>query len=59
MWTMSYGRCDLKYLSEDVCRCQSNLRYQRHDNLKVASDEIMRRKDELGALLAREEGKTR
>ncbi|MGN6584301.1 MAG: aldehyde dehydrogenase family protein, partial [Rhizobiaceae bacterium] len=31
---------------------------QRHDILKKVSDEIMARKDELGLLLAREEGKT-
>jgi aldehyde dehydrogenase (NAD+) len=31
---------------------------QRHDILKKVSDEIMARKDELGQLLAREEGKT-
>jgi aldehyde dehydrogenase (NAD+) len=31
---------------------------QRHDILKKASDEILGRKDELGRLLAREEGKT-
>ena len=31
---------------------------QRHDILKKVSDEIMARKDELGRLLAREEGKT-
>jgi aldehyde dehydrogenase (NAD+) len=31
---------------------------QRHDILKKASDEILARKDELGRLLAREEGKT-
>ncbi|TAM96549.1 MAG: aldehyde dehydrogenase family protein [Rhizobiaceae bacterium] len=31
---------------------------QRHDVLKKVSDEIMARKDELGLLLAREEGKT-
>jgi aldehyde dehydrogenase (NAD+) len=31
---------------------------QRHDILKKISDEIMARKDELGLLLAREEGKT-
>jgi len=31
---------------------------QRHDILKTASDEIMARKDEIGALLSREEGKT-
>ncbi len=31
---------------------------QRHDILKAASDEIMARKEELGRLLAREEGKT-
>ena len=31
---------------------------QRHDILKTASDEVMARKAELGALLAREEGKT-
>jgi aldehyde dehydrogenase (NAD+) len=31
---------------------------QRHDVLKKASDEILGRKDELGRLLAREEGKT-
>jgi acyl-CoA reductase-like NAD-dependent aldehyde dehydrogenase len=32
---------------------------QRHDALKKVSDEIMARKEELGELLAREEGKTR
>jgi hypothetical protein len=31
---------------------------KRHDILKAASDEILARKDELGRLLAREEGKT-
>ena len=31
---------------------------QRHDILKATSDEIMRRKDEIGRLLSREEGKT-
>ena len=31
---------------------------KRHDVLKAASDEILARKDELGRLLAREEGKT-
>jgi acyl-CoA reductase-like NAD-dependent aldehyde dehydrogenase len=31
---------------------------QRHDVLKTASDEIFARKDELGRILAREEGKT-
>ncbi|MBW8640054.1 aldehyde dehydrogenase family protein [Hoeflea sp. WL0058] len=31
---------------------------QRHDILKKAADEILTRKDELGALLSREEGKT-
>src|SRR5690606_7554158 len=31
---------------------------QRHDILKTAADEVMRRKEELGRLLAREEGKT-
>ena len=31
---------------------------QRHDILKAASDEILRRKDEIGRLLSREEGKT-
>ena len=31
---------------------------QRHDILKMASDEILARKDEIGRLLAREEGKT-
>lgn len=31
---------------------------QRHDILKTAGDEVLRRKDELGRLLAREEGKT-
>jgi acyl-CoA reductase-like NAD-dependent aldehyde dehydrogenase len=31
---------------------------QRHDILKAASDEILRRRDEIGSLLAREEGKT-
>lgn len=31
---------------------------QRHDVLKSASDEVMARKDELGRLLSREEGKT-
>ncbi|HEY6631984.1 MAG TPA: aldehyde dehydrogenase family protein [Rhizobiaceae bacterium] len=31
---------------------------QRHDILKKVSDEILARKDELGSLLAREEGKT-
>lgn len=31
---------------------------QRHDILKAASDEILARKEELGRLLAREEGKT-
>src|SRR5687768_15024969 len=31
---------------------------QRHDILKKAGDEILVRKDELGRLLAREEGKT-
>lgn len=31
---------------------------QRHDILKTASDEILARKEELGRLLAREEGKT-
>ncbi|MDF2096454.1 aldehyde dehydrogenase family protein [Aquibaculum arenosum] len=31
---------------------------QRHDILKAASDEILSRKEELGRLLAREEGKT-
>lgn len=30
---------------------------QRHDVLKMAADEIMARKDEIGALLSREEGK--
>lgn len=32
---------------------------QRHDILKAAGDEIMGRRDEIGELLAREEGKTR
>src|SRR5207244_853570 len=32
---------------------------ERHDALKKVSDEIMARKEELGELLAREEGKTR
>ena len=31
---------------------------QRHDILKTASDEILKRREELGSLLAREEGKT-
>jgi aldehyde dehydrogenase (NAD+) len=31
---------------------------QRHDILRAASDEVLRRRDELGRLLAREEGKT-
>ncbi len=31
---------------------------QRHDILKAAGDEILRRREELGSLLAREEGKT-
>jgi acyl-CoA reductase-like NAD-dependent aldehyde dehydrogenase len=31
---------------------------QRHDILKVASDEILKRREELGRLLSREEGKT-
>jgi len=31
---------------------------QRHDILKAASDEIFRRREEIGRLLAREEGKT-
>ena len=31
---------------------------QRHDILKAASDEILKRREELGRLLAREEGKT-
>jgi aldehyde dehydrogenase (NAD+) len=31
---------------------------QRHDILKAASDEILKRREEIGSLLAREEGKT-
>ncbi len=31
---------------------------QRHDILKTAADEVLRRKEEIGRLLAREEGKT-
>ena len=31
---------------------------QRHDILKAASDEILKRREEIGALLSREEGKT-